>query len=171
MVISMKTKVIICALLIFTLVFSLCGCSKGELTNDEMIAQLFSENKETFEVVAEKCFDIKSVSFGYKNGEIEVHETYDYEENFKLTEELEKDLLHCFETMSEIVNEDFREKDYFLSIGYSEDIDNITMVDFTWYDKNLKVYHTLSYSYDDISDYPCSVEIADNWYTWWWGQV
>ena len=82
----MKTKVIICALLIFTLVFSLCGCSKGELTNDEMIAQLFSENKETFEVVAEKCFDIKSVSFGYKNGEIEVHETYDYEENFKLTE-------------------------------------------------------------------------------------
>ena len=73
--------------------------------------------------------------------------------------------------MSEIVNEDFREKDYFLSIGYSEDIDNITMVDFTWYDKNLKVYHTLSYSYDDISDYPCSVEIADNWYTWWWGQV
>ncbi len=171
MVISMKIKSIICALLIFTLVFSLCSCSKGELTNDEMITQLFSENKETLEVVAEKCFDIKSVSFGYKNGEIEVYNTYDYEEDFKLTKELEDDLLRCFEAMSEIVNKDFKSKDYSLSIGYSENVDNVTMVDFTWYDDNLKVYHTLSYSYDDISDYPCSIEIADNWYTWWWGQV
>ena len=59
----MKIKSIVCALLIFTLMLPLCSCSKGELTNDEMIAQLFSDNQELFEVVAEKCFNIKSVSF------------------------------------------------------------------------------------------------------------
>lgn len=168
----MKTnKFIYCVLLFLVFIVCFCACSKGEFINQESVAKMYVDNKDLFECVAQKCINIKNVGFGYDNNQIVIGESYGDKESFELDEELEKKLLVCFRLMGNAVSDEYDENDYNLSIGYSESFDNIVSVDFTIYDSVNKEYYVLSYSKNDLSDFPLAIKFSDNWYYWWWGQV
>ena len=166
----MKKRILV-AFLAVLLVLSGCGKNydKYENLSFSNIEKMFIENRELFSDIAEECFRKTGWGFEYKNGKVEIFDSYygdeDEIEKLVLTDELNENLLKCFSVMEKTVELERNMKHFSLYVTGGDD------VTFGFDDNACEYSICLCYSEEGMSDYPNSQEISDDWYLWSWGWV
>lgn len=159
----------------------LCGCApKSDMVTMEDINKMFAENSELFTETAHlvSTFDgyvkddipVKgTMYFIFENNEV-VPYMYDTKVDYKISKKAYEKLYTCFMLMDSIVNKEYDEDEYYLSIGYSETLDE-TKVDFEFSDTTKEFTQNLSFSEDNLCDYPGGKKLDENWFYWCWSWI
>lgn len=171
---------IVSVICIFAILVSAVGCApKGEITSCQDIEAIYKENEKLFNRTAEEfiAFDtelmqyIGGVNYLFEEGLVVAYQRNN-EIKINLPDNVYDDMLDCFYCMDSIVNEEFEEDEYVLSMGYSTKIDERDVMAFLFCDEIIGVVYGLSYSKDGPPD-STSVKtiINENWYIVKWAGV
>ncbi|MGN1316459.1 MAG: hypothetical protein ACI4VW_05275 [Acutalibacteraceae bacterium] len=169
----------VCIVCVFSVLNIFVGCTpKPDMVTKQDICEMYNENKELFERTAKeveeltkKLPEINGLSFRYVDNMVKAY-SINTQFSFNFPDGIYDDLKNCFLEMESIINEEFDEDEYILSISCSRKgslSEDISVIEFGFYDNVILVSYNLTCS-EDEPGYSYTV-INDNWYISWWGQV